>query len=109
MNDAHRAGANRLQNKQTSHPTFPATEPLSLRQLRKGGRNCTFQGTFDKKELPINTQLACNLLLICPREEWCLNSGRAIATAIRSWRRNERRRRSLRLRALPGGGGGGGG
>ena len=41
------------------------------------------------------------LSFLRPCEEWCLNSDRAIAFALRSWRRNERRRRSLRLRALP--------
>ena len=31
----------------TSHPIFPATEPLSHGQLRKGGSNYRFKGTFD--------------------------------------------------------------
>ena len=41
------------------------------------------------------------LFFLCPLEEWCLNSERAIATAIRPWRRNERRRRSLWRLVLP--------
>ena len=38
--------------------------------------------------------------VVCPFEDWCLASATAIATAIRPWRRNERRRPSrLRLAA----------
>ena len=37
----------------------------------------------------------------CPREEWCVASATAIATATRSCRNMERMRRSLRRRALP--------
>ena len=33
----------------TSYPMFPATEPLPLGQLRKGGRKYHFQGTFSSK------------------------------------------------------------
>ena len=46
------------------HPIFPATEPLSLGQLRKGGSNCHFQGTFDSKKILINTIVACSLQLL---------------------------------------------
>ena len=41
------------------------------------------------------------LSFLCPREEWCLNSDRAIATLCRSCRSHEHRRRSLRRRAAP--------
>ena len=34
----------------TSHPIFPATEPLSLGQLRKGGINHHFPGYIRKQE-----------------------------------------------------------
>ena len=45
----------------TSHPTCPATEPLSLRRLRKGGRYDHYQSTFDNKKILIKTILASNL------------------------------------------------
>ena len=48
----------------TSHPIFLATEPLSLGQLRKGGGNFHFQGTFDNNKILIKSMLATNLLCI---------------------------------------------
>ena len=57
----------------TSHPIFPATEPLSIGQLRKGGRSYHFQCTFEIKTILINTMLASNLPCmynrICQRYE----------------------------------------
>ena len=41
------------------------------------------------------------LAIVCPREEWCVLSARAIATVIRSCRNMERSRRSLCRRATP--------
>ena len=41
------------------------------------------------------------LSFLCPLEEWCLYSDRAIATLCRSCRSHERKRRSLRRRAAP--------
>ena len=51
----------------TSHPILPATEPLSLGQLRNGGRNYHFQGTVDSKTILIKTFLARCLFGICNR------------------------------------------
>ena len=51
----------------TSHPIFPATEPLSLGQLRKGGINYHFHGTFENKRILLKTLLARNLLCIYNR------------------------------------------
>ena len=45
----------------TSHPVFPATEPLSLGQLRKGGITYHFQGTFDNNKLLNKTILGSSL------------------------------------------------
>ena len=41
------------------------------------------------------------LAIVCPREEWCVYSARAIATLCRSCFSHERRRRCLRRRAAP--------
>ena len=48
------------------HPIryYPATEPLSLGQLRKGGSNYRFQGTFENNKILINALLSSNLLCI---------------------------------------------
>ena len=51
----------------TSHRIFPATEPLSLAQLRKGAGKCHFPGTFYNKKIFINSMLAGNLLCIYNR------------------------------------------
>ena len=51
----------------TSHPVLPATEPLSLGQLRNGGRNYHFQGTVDSKTILIKTFLARCSVGICNR------------------------------------------
>ena len=51
----------------TTHPTFAATEPVSLGHLVKEGRNYHFQRTFDNQTLLINTILASNLLCIYHR------------------------------------------
>ena len=51
----------------TSHPIFPATELLSLWQLRNGGSGYHFQGTFDNKKILIKTLLATNFLCIFNR------------------------------------------
>ena len=48
----------------TSHPKFPATEPLSVGHLRNGERNNHFQGTLESKKIIINTTPAGNLLCI---------------------------------------------
>ena len=57
----------------TSHPIFPATEPLSFGQWRKGGSGHHFQGTFDNKKILIKTTLANNSTVyynqICQRYE----------------------------------------
>ena len=41
------------------------------------------------------------LAILCPLEEWCENSARAMATVVRSCRNMERSRRSLRRCAAP--------
>ena len=41
----------------TSHPIFPATEPLSLGRLRIGGRNYHFLGTDGNKKVFIGMRL----------------------------------------------------
>ena len=51
----------------TSYRIFPATEPLSLGRLRKGGGNYNFPGTFDNKEIFIKSMSANNLLCIYNR------------------------------------------
>ena len=51
----------------TFHPILPATEPLSLGQLRKGGSDYLFQGTFDNKKIFIQTTWASNFLCIYNR------------------------------------------
>ena len=55
----------------TSRPIFPATEPLSLGQLRNGGSGYHFQGTFDNKTILIKTILATSFLRIYNRtRQW---------------------------------------
>ena len=79
-----------------SSPTWPRGTP------RQGGREPPWgRGASGTPPCGSTRTSPPALSFLCPREEWCLNSDRAIATAIRSWRRNERRRRSLRRRALP--------
>ena len=69
---------------------------------RQGGREPPWgRGASGTPPCGSTRKSAMALSFLCPREEWCVDSDRAIATAIRSWRRNERRRRSLRRRALP--------
>ena len=51
----------------TSHPIFPATEPLSLGLLRKGGSNYHFQSTFDNKKILTKKTVASNSLCIYSR------------------------------------------
>ena len=41
------------------------------------------------------------LAILCPLEEWCLNSARTTATLGRSCLSRDRRRRSLQPRAAP--------
>ena len=60
-----------LFKRHTSRPIFPATEPLSLGQLRNGGSGYHFQGTFDNKTILIKTILATNFLRIYNRtRQW---------------------------------------
>ena len=55
----------------TSHPLFPATAPLSLGQLRNGGRHCHFQGTCENKNTLMITIWArtvlCIYICVCQR------------------------------------------
>ena len=48
----------------TSHPTFFSDRTTSPGQVRKGGRHCHFQGTFENKKILINIILAGNILCI---------------------------------------------
>ena len=50
-----------------AHPIFPATEPLSLGHLRKGGGKFHFQGTNENKQILMKTTLAGNLRCIYNR------------------------------------------
>ena len=51
----------------TSHPVLPATEPLSLGQMRNGGSTHHFQGTFDNGKLLIKTRLGSSLQCVYNR------------------------------------------
>ena len=51
----------------TSHAKFPATSPLSLGQLRQGGRNYYFQCTFESNNVLSESTLASKLPCIYTR------------------------------------------
>ena len=69
---------------------MPGRAPCGGVFCRRGAPYVTCSSTF------LKTVAVC-----CPREEWCVASATAIATAIRSCRSIERRRRSRRLIAAP--------
>ena len=96
--------------------TAPSEEERSpagrrgLRSLRCGPGSCgrpsreTGGGVFCRRGASYVTCSSTSLVTVadlCPREEWCVACATAIATAIRSCRSIERRRRSRRRLAAP--------
>ena len=65
----------------TFHLIFPATEALSLGQLRKGGGNHHLLGTFDNKKIFIKSMSANNLLCIYDRNRQCYDTENQVLTS----------------------------
>ena len=72
----------------TSHPIFPATDPLSFGQLWKG-RNDYFQVTLENKKILINTVLAGNLLCVYNCIFWRYDNENLVPSPKRSEARGD--------------------
>ena len=68
----------------TSHPIFPATEPLSPGQFKKGERNYHFQRTFENKRILIKTIQASSFRCIYNRICQWYETGNQVLTPRRA-------------------------
>ena len=73
----------------TSHPIFPATDPLSFGQLWKEGRNDYFQVTLENKKILINTVLAGNFLCVYNCIFWRYDNENLVPSPKRSEARGD--------------------
>ena len=82
----------------TLHMPLPRrNQETTQEQAPGGGRFCARGPSY----ISWTSSSLMTVADFCLREEWCVASATAIATATRSCRNMERRRRSLRRRALP--------